>query len=174
MTLEQNTMLKYGKNAGLLMIIWELLIVVFEWGSMAAGKYGYFLNLTFLLGATLLALRTIEPHYKDAEPPFKTRFGVGLGVGLVAATLYFVATLIIYKIIFTDYPQQIIKQIDEIMLAERRTDAYIAHAHQNIQYNYGFVGLCITNFVATMAQSLFLSALVAGALRNTRGMFDKK
>ena len=156
------------------MVAWELLIVVFQWANMAAGKYGYFLNLTFLVGAILLALRSLEPHYKQAEPTPKTRFMLGMGVTLLAAAIYFVATIIIYQIIFTDFATQVTAEIDEMMLAERRPQAYIDHIHKNIVRSYSIFGLFITNFVGTMAQGLFLSGLMAGALRNTRGMFDKK
>ena len=171
MTVEQNIALRQAQKIAMIMLGWEVILAFFQWTNQAGGRYSHFLNLVLILGGILLAYRKLEPFYKKEEPSFSVRFRLGLGIGLVAAAIYFVGSVLIYKVIFSGYPAQIVAETKDFLIADHRSEQYIADMCAKVTEKYEILGLFISNFLGTAVQALFLSALLAGALQNTRNIF---
>ena len=172
---------KRGAYAGLAMIAWELLLIIQKWHNGAAGRYSYFLNIVVLAIAILVLFR--DQNFitrKDSEPQFIDRLRPALFMSVTAAALYFLVTVVFYQVLFTGVIDQLVLEKEQLLrsyMVSNPSNEFGLNADtmqlklNEFKNSFSFEGLFLRNFLSTLVQGSFMSLVISGAMKDTRGMF---
>lgn len=165
--------IKIGLYAGLLMVFWEALALATSWYGTAL-RYAYFINLVFLVFGILILFRDLlRSKRKGEESTFNERFGLSFRLSVVAALVYFVGSLLLYNVVFTEAANEII-EFKELTLLNTKTEAQAANSEignvsdersklvmERIKWKYTLPGMMTFWFFGTLAAGLFVSLMLS-------------
>jgi len=172
----KNTVLKYGLIAGLIVcstMALSLMIGVDHMDSIWGMVLG-FTGMIIAFACIFVAIIRYRDNVNGGQISFGKAFLIGLGISLIASTIYVAVWMIEYKYIFPDFMEKYAAQTIESMKADGASAAQIQSTETEMaefreKYKNPIFRAAIT-YSEILPLGLLASLLAAAILRRNRSM----
>ena len=171
----QRTLLVFGLLSGLIVSSLMLLMMIvhrqhpdsFGWGE----PVGY---ASMLLSASMIpvAIKSYRDRYQAGVITFRQAFGLGLGIALMASTLYVLTWILVYKWVYPDFVMQYTQFSLDRLRADGKTVAELNQARLDMARMFAYYdtwpGLIGITFLEIFPVGLLVALVSALVLKRQR------
>ncbi len=169
---------KKAMTAGILLLIWEVVILKMNWINDTAGRYQYFMNLIVIVVFQLVALR--DYNQQNPSTTNKERILFILPFNLLVTIILVLGSGLLFQTVFTQEVEAAIREKSMLLEESRGSMVGKSILQQNdlinkelnlIKKSFNWEGILLFKGVITLFQSMLLGSILAFTL-NGKKLFE--
>ncbi len=169
---------KKALTAGILLLIWEVVILKMNWINDTAGRYQYFMNLIVIVVFQLVAIRDYNQQNPSATN--KDRILFILPFNLLVTLILVLGSGLLFQTVFTQEVEAAIREKSMLLEESRGSMVGKSILQQNdlinkeldlIKKSFNWEGILLFKGVITLFQSMLLGSILAFTL-NGKKLFE--